>query len=290
MEDMYVCYHYFIGTDGTTVALRNNDERTGCTMNDEYNFSSLHVALAGNFNNALPNSRQLSSLKKLLININSIYPLEEIIPHRKASSSQCAGSYLNEWVNKIDLTKRDPPKKKFVLSRYYTPVRGQPYYYRNYEGWQLFTKAVDHNVIVFRDGKFIYDGQIMPVVLGTAEQATAKMNSNDPLKYIIKSETEYRAEFQVNCLGDCLSTASTYRLTPKDAYRVVACPANYPFRTKFIINGSTYTCWDRGGAITEEGNTVRLDIWSGQGKKGLDRIKSTPVPENPTVEVIRPPD
>jgi len=89
-------------------------------------------------------------------------------------------------------------------------------------------------------------------------------------------------------MGDCMSTASTYRLKESDAYKVVACPKIYPFGTKFIIEGKEFVCWDRGGMIDENSERVRLDIWAGISTDGLDRIKNTPVPFDPQVTIVYP--
>lgn len=257
------------------------------------NLRSLHVVLAGDTNENPPPPKQIRALKQLLVNINSVYKLKKIIGHKQANSpTQCPGDHLSEWLKGINLNPAPPPpkpKKKFVLSRYYTPVRGQPYYYRNYEGRQLFTKALDHNVIKHDDGEFFYDGQLLPVPLGNADEAIKRMEGSDPIKFIIKSETEYLAEFKVNCLGSCFSPADGGRLyTDNDAYKSVACPKKYPLGTQFVINGQTMRCRDRGGAIIENGSIIRLDIYSGVGLQGLKRIKTIGVPENPTVQIILP--
>jgi hypothetical protein len=280
----YILYHILIGKDGTVVYNRGLNERTGHTRNNEINLSSIAIALAGNFNEERPTSSQLNSLRAEIKKLNDLYKFEKIIPHQDASPTACAGKYLNSMIRK----EYGQAEKKFVLSRYYTPVRNQPYYYRNYEGAQLFDKALEHGVIRKEGNQFIYDGQLLPVQLGQGEAAIEKLKGSAPIKQMIKSETEYRAEFKVNCMGDCRSTASTYYLDESDAYSVVACPPNYPFGTKFVINNRIFICYDRGGMIDENSERVRLDIWSGIGKNGLDRIRSTPVPENPTVEIIYP--
>ena len=292
-EGIYICYHFFIGTDSTTVALRNLDERPYCTRDIQKNLSSLHIVLAGS-PDMPPNDGQIRALKKLLVNINSVYSLKQIIGHKEANSpTHCPGDEVMEFIKGINLhpVHKAAPEKKFVLSRYYTPVPNQPYYYRNYTGRKLLDMAMKHGIIKYKNGKFIRynDNMIFAKVLGTNHDTVVKLlESDDVTALLIKRATEYAEEFKVNCMGDCLSTASTYRLSPKDAYEVVACPKEYPFGTKFIINGSTFTCWDRGGAITESGDVVRLDIWSGISTDGLNRIRRTPVPENPEVTIVYP--
>jgi len=89
----------------------------------------------------------------------------------------------------------------------------------------------------------------------------------------------YEQDFKVNCMGDCLSTASNYKLKPEDALHVVACPpyneetgVGYKFGTKIDIDSyGEVTCVDRGGAI--KGN--RIDVWAGIGETGLLNLKKT---------------
>lgn len=133
-------------------------------------------------------------------------------------------------IQKLEYLEIPEEKVQFLLSRYYTPVRGQPEYYSG----------------------------------------------------------SYEEDYRVNCMGDCLSTASTKILKSTDAYAVLACPKEYPFGTKFIINEHEFTCWDRGGAIKKYGKVVRLDIWAGVGMAGLNNIKSIGVPHKPVVRVIYP--
>lgn len=293
-EGVYVCYHFFIGTDSTTVATRNLNERPYCTRDVRKNLSALHIVLAGSPNTP-PNDKQIRALKRLLTNINSVYHIKKIIGHKEANSpTECPGDHLMEWIRQINIHPKEveAPKKKFILSRYYTPIRGQPYYYRNYTGRKLLDMAMKHGIIKYENGKFIYynESSILPTkVLGTDHDKVARLlETDDVTTFLIKGATEYAEEFSINCMGDCLSTASTYRLTKKDAYRVLACPPKYPFGTKFIINGSTFTCWDRGGAIKESENIVRLDIYAGVGIQGLENIKNITVPENPEVTIIYP--
>jgi hypothetical protein len=42
--------------------------------------------------------------------------------------------------------------------------------------------------------------------------------------------------------------------------KAVACPAEYPFGTTFVIDGQAWTCLDRGGAIIRRADgTIWLD-------------------------------
>jgi len=79
----------------------------------------------------------------------------------------------------------------------------------------------------------------------------------------------YAQEFYINCQGDCLSTASGYKLSEKDISKVVACPPSFKFGTVLEIEDvGRVVCRDRGGAIKGR----RLDLWVGIGQDGHDRV------------------
>jgi len=290
LYNSYILYHIMIGSDGTKVINRGLNERTGHTANNEVNRQSIAIVLNGNFNIQKPDRRQLSTLKKEIEKLRAIYGDLEVIPHGDASPTQCPGKHLKEWVK--DMYPRE--NKKFVLSRYYTPIRHQPDYYRDYEGKELFNKAVEFKVIEYENDKYYHNNQgslmLFRGVVGKTKQDVLDLLSTDNIQtYLIKRDTEYLADFKVNCFGDCLSPADGRGLyTKEDAYKVVACPAKYPFGTKFIINGSEFLCRDRGGMITENGDTIRLDLWAGEGMDGLNNIRNRSVPYDPNVEVILP--
>lgn len=96
----------------------------------------------------------------------------------------------------------------------------------------------------------------------------------------------YEADFKVNCSGDCLVTASGYRLKPEDAYKVAACPPELPFGTVLKIDGlGEVVCRDRGGAIKKR----RIDIWSGVGDVGLQNIRGSTRGAGPhTLTILKP--
>ena len=83
----------------------------------------------------------------------------------------------------------------------------------------------------------------------------------------------YKRAFAMNCHGDCLSTASGYKLSNKDVFKVVACPSSIKLGSKLFIEGiGGVKCEDRGGAIKGH----RIDLWSGIGDKGISIIKNNP--------------
>lgn len=53
---------------------------------------------------------------------------------------------------------------------------------------------------------------------------------------------------------------------------MAAAPASYAFNTRIALPGiGTVTVHDRGGAIVEQGQSDRLDLWMGSGEEGLAR-------------------
>jgi len=102
--------------------------------------------------------------------------------------------------------------------------------------------------------------------LGTWKISTYYTPVKNQSKYFHGS---YAKDFYINCSGDCLVTASGYRLSDNDNAKIVACPRPYKFGTKFIIEGvGEVRCEDRGGAIKNK----RLDLYVGVGESGYNRI------------------
>lgn len=290
----YIVYHILIGKDGTVLYNRGLNERTGHTSNEWINERSIAIVLAGNFNEEEPTRQQLSSLKREIQRLNYIYQFEYIIPHREASATACPGKHLTHWLEEMYPNKK-PPELHFLLSRYYTPVPHQERYYRDYEGSELFDAALKHGVIINREQKYFHSSETAAMtferMLGkTKQEVLSVIQKDEVLKYMIKRETGYKADFEVNCLGNCLSPADGHgEMKQSMAYKIVACPKEYPFGTKFIIEGvGTTVCRDRGGMIKKEENTVRLDIWAGIGMDGLRKIENSPVPHHPKVTVVLP--
>lgn len=122
----HVAYHWLIGTDGTVVHLRSHSDRSPHTRNQDVNLSSIAIALAGDFTHHLPSNEQLEALKSLIEEIRSDHGIEKVIGHREASATACPGTKLQDWI------RREYGTGTYVsVSRYYTPVRGQEYYYRD---------------------------------------------------------------------------------------------------------------------------------------------------------------
>ena len=61
--------------------------------------------------------------------------------------------------------------------------------------------------------------------------------------------------------GQCVSRMASGQPWQNWIGRAVACPAEFPFGTEFIIDGKRWVCMDRGGAITRiNKNTIWLDM------------------------------
>lgn len=60
--------------------------------------------------------------------------------------------------------------------------------------------------------------------------------------------------------GECVSNMASGRPWQKYIDKACACPVEYPFGTRFIVQGKTWTCLDRGGAIVRDGNKIWLDL------------------------------
>jgi 3D (Asp-Asp-Asp) domain-containing protein len=133
----HVAYHFFIGTDGTIVQMRSTHDRSGHTLNQPVNLASVAIALAGNFTDKMPNDRQLEALRETIENVRIMYGDLPVSGHRHHSATACPGTLLVDWLAEHygkDFSSeplKSPYGMTVSVSRYYTPVRGQPYYYRD---------------------------------------------------------------------------------------------------------------------------------------------------------------
>lgn len=77
--------------------------------------------------------------------------------------------------------------------------------------------------------------------------------------------------------GECVSHMASGLRWQDYVDTAVACPAEYPFGTRFLVFGKLWTCLDRGGAIIRTNdNSVWLDLLT----------PTTPVPFGTEVEVL----
>ena len=77
----------------------------------DFNYRSIGICLAGNFDATLPTKEQESALKGLIEAIRGRYniPLDKILPHRKFANKTCYGKRLpDDWARKlVDLPNVD---------------------------------------------------------------------------------------------------------------------------------------------------------------------------------------
>jgi len=85
-------------------------------------------------------------------------------------------------------------------------------------------------------------------------------------------EGSYARDYEINCSGNCLITASGHKLKNQDSYKVLACPKSFKFGTIIklhtrigILNA---VCQDVGGAIKGK----KFDLWVGIGEVGIKNI------------------
>lgn len=95
-------YHWFIEKDGKVVQGRV-ESKNGAHAKG-YNTKSIGVCLAGNFDVTLPTTAQEESLKQLLKDIQTRYPIDKskVIPHRKVANKTCFGNRLpDDWARNL---------------------------------------------------------------------------------------------------------------------------------------------------------------------------------------------
>lgn len=76
----------------------------------------------------------------------------------------------------------------------------------------------------------------------------------------------------INADHDLFSTAdgSSWIKRVEQGEKIVACPPEYPFGTRFKIHGDVWTCYDRGGAIiTAPEGYIWLDMLAANMPYGL---------------------
>lgn len=79
----------------------------------------------------------------------------------------------------------------------------------------------------------------------------------------------YEKDLAMNTSGDPLVTDDWYRLSQKDAHKVVACPQPMKMGTRLFIEWiGNVTCHDRWGAIKNK----RIDLWAWIWEEWLNNI------------------
>lgn len=95
----FVGYHYFIEKNGIVIQTRLEDEVGMHTKNN--NYTSIGIALAGNFDYEQPTANQQITLCKILEYLTKKYTisLDRIYLHRQLNQTACPGSNIpNNWV------------------------------------------------------------------------------------------------------------------------------------------------------------------------------------------------
>lgn len=132
----YVGYQYYIDKDGTVHQARTDTEEGAHVIG--YNFNSIGICLAGNFDATLPTDAQVRALKALLQEktVQWDIPLTNIHPHRWAANKTCYGQRLSDtWASDL-LGGTDPQTEKisklmqiihilrqWLIDHGYTPVQ-----------------------------------------------------------------------------------------------------------------------------------------------------------------------
>ncbi len=113
---IYCGYHVFIEKDGSSVQVRDYNERgQHCT---EQNQLSIGIGLAGNFDIELPTEKQKETLAQVCKFCMSYYkiPITRIYPHRAYKNTSCYGSKLNDkWAATVVLEYELNFIKKILL-------------------------------------------------------------------------------------------------------------------------------------------------------------------------------
>ena len=80
-------YNFFINPDGTVFEGRGLNVGAGATG---YNYNSIHVCFAGNFENTNPTQKQLENGKKLIEYLLTLVPSDaQIIGHKDIGNTAC---------------------------------------------------------------------------------------------------------------------------------------------------------------------------------------------------------
>lgn len=146
----HICYHFLIGKDGTVKQNRSLYERSGCTRNSVVNAEAIQVVFAGNFEIEDPTKEQLNAFASLYERLNDTYDFKEVIPHREASPSACAGKHLIEAISNMEVVYNKVKEREgdvWYITRYYSPVEGQKRYFHG-----SYLKDVEINCGLKPDG------------------------------------------------------------------------------------------------------------------------------------------
>lgn len=101
-------YNFFINPDGTVFEGRGLNVGAGATG---YNYNSIHVCFAGNFENTNPTQKQLENGKKLIEYLLTLVTSDvQIIGHKDIGKTACPGR--NFPLDKFKSIKKEMEEKK----------------------------------------------------------------------------------------------------------------------------------------------------------------------------------
>lgn len=104
--------------------------------------------------------------------------------------------------------------------------------------------------------------KVVPIVIEEIQEEELNEENIEPIKEEEEIEPKYLGNYKITyycaCMKCCGKTNGITASGEKvQAGVTVAAPKEFPFGTKLLINGHTYTVQDRGGAIKNK----RIDIY-----------------------------
>lgn len=128
-------YNFFINTDGTIFEGRGFN--VGAGASGGYNYNSLHICFAGNFENTKPTEAQIQSGKELIQFLLNLIPQKlNILGHKDVGDTLCPGKYFP--LEEFKLMKKDMEEEEM---RYQT-ITEVPEYAK-----ATIQKLIDKNIL-----------------------------------------------------------------------------------------------------------------------------------------------
>lgn len=94
-------YHFMISKTGTIFQTRQLKYAGAHTFN--FNHNSIGIALFGNFDNEMPNKKQIESLNLLVKTLKNEFPIKRILGHNEAIYKLILDKFYKMNLDKIDL-------------------------------------------------------------------------------------------------------------------------------------------------------------------------------------------
>src|SRR3990167_6813699 len=112
-------YNWVIEKTGKIV--KGRDEKKSGAHTIGWNTMSIGVCLSGNFDATLPTPEQISSFKKLYLELRQRYPIltpETVFPHRKFAQKTCYGKKLTDyWAANLAREALNAPNPKEEIKK-----------------------------------------------------------------------------------------------------------------------------------------------------------------------------